>query len=101
MFKSKLEFFLQLISKANDSHRPNCNNREHAVIGKVYDAVNISHTEIYLYTYLNLTPMSLELISLAVDSMTPPNKPPPLRPRAPIISAERLIIYIRNPTKKT
>jgi len=45
--------------------------------------------------------MSLELISLAVDSMTPPNKPPPLRPRAPIISAERLIIYIRNPTKKT
>jgi hypothetical protein len=58
------------------------------------------HTEIYLYTYLNLTPMSLELISLAVDSMTPPNKPPPLRPRAPIISAERLIIYIRNPTKK-
>jgi len=45
--------------------------------------------------------MSFELISLAVDSMTPPNKPPPLRPRAPIISAERLIIYIRNPTKKT
>lgn len=44
--------------------------------------------------YLNLTPISLELMSLAVDSMTPPNKPPPLRPPRPppIISADLLIM---------
>jgi len=49
MFKSKLEFFLQLISKANDSHRPNYNNRKHAVIGKVYDAVNITNSNFTYY----------------------------------------------------
>lgn len=46
MFKSKLEFCLQLISKASDLHRPNYNNREHAVTGKVYDAVNITSSDI-------------------------------------------------------
>jgi len=35
-----------LISKSNDSHRPNYNNTEHAVIGKVYDAVNITNSDI-------------------------------------------------------
>jgi hypothetical protein len=54
MLKSKLEFFLQLISKANDSHRPNYNNTEHAVIGKVYDAVNITNSDITDHTTMTI-----------------------------------------------
>lgn len=44
--------------------------------------------------------MSLELISFAVDSITPPNNPPPFPPLPPIICADRLIMYITNPVEK-
>lgn len=44
--------------------------------------------------------MSLELISFAVDSITPPNNPPPFPPLPPIICADRLIMYITNPVVK-
>lgn len=48
--------------------------------------------------YLNLTSISEELMSLAVDSITPPKRPPPLRPpRPPIISEDLLIMYTKNP----
>lgn len=45
--------------------------------------------------------MSLELISFAVDSITPPNNPPPFPPLPPIICADRLIMYITNPVENT
>lgn len=50
-------------------------------------------------TYLNRTLISFELISFAVEFMTPPNRPPPLRPPRPppIMSAERRIINMRKP----
>lgn len=52
-------------------------------------------------TYLNRTPISEELISFAVDSITPPNRPPPLRPGLPpIISADLRIMKIRNPEEQ-
>lgn len=47
---------------------------------------------------MNLTGISEGLMSLAVDSMTPPKRPPPFLPRPPpIISADLLIMNNRNP----
>lgn len=48
-------------------------------------------------THVNLTPISLGLISLAVDCMTPPKRPPPLPRFPPIISADLRIIQRKNP----
>ena len=42
----------------------------------------------YFVTHLNRTPISLELISFAVDSITVPNNPPLLPPFPVIASAD-------------
>lgn len=50
--------------------------------------------------YLNLTGISVGLMSFAVDSMTPPKRPPPFLPRPPpIISADLLIMNNKKPAK--
>ena len=59
-----------------------------------------SWTSIILFlkcdTYLNLTSISCELINLAVESITPPNRPRPLRPPLPPIMSNdfRYMKYI-------